>query len=128
MQYQEFIQAVQYNANLSSEAQTKQAIQASLETLSERILGNEASELADQLPEEIGAYLRGREGQMGEPFSLEEFYRRVSDREGVDGSTAAIHARAVFAAISAAATPGEREDVKNNLPDDYKELFEPVAL
>lgn len=127
MQYDEIKQAVQTNADLESAAQAEKAIKAALETLSERILGNEASDLADQLPEEMGTFLRGHEGEMGEPFSLEEFYRRVSDREGVDGPTAAIHARAVFSAINAAATPGEYGDMQSNLPPDYAELVQPAA-
>jgi len=128
MKYNEIMQAVQTTADLDSPDQAKKAIQASLETLSERILGNEANELADQLPEEMGAYLRGREGQTGERFSLEEFYRRVSEREGVDGPTAAIHARAVFSTINHAVTAGEYGDIKSNLPPDYAELLQPAAM
>jgi len=128
MHYTELTQNVQATANLGSREQAEQAIRAVLETLSERILGNEASELADQLPEEMGTYLRGREGQMGERFSLEEFYQRVSSREGVDAPTAATHTRAVFSVINAAVTAGEFADVKANLPDDYKELFAPASV
>jgi uncharacterized protein (DUF2267 family) len=124
MKYHEIAQAVQTTADLDSQEQANSAIKAALETLSERIVGDEASELADQLPEEIGTYLRGREGQMGERFSLEEFYRRVSDREGVDGPTAALHAKAVMSAINAAVTPGEYGDIQSNLPPDYKELLQ----
>ncbi|MEB3355647.1 MAG: DUF2267 domain-containing protein [Synechococcales bacterium] len=128
MQYIEVTKKVQATANLDSQNQAEQAIHAVLETLSERILGNEASELADQLPEEMGTYLRGREGEMGERFSLEEFYQRVSNREGVDAPTAATHTRAVFTVINAAVTAGEFADVKANLPDDYKELFAPAGI
>lgn len=124
MQYHEITQAVQTTAALESKEQAEQAIKAALETLSERILGDEASELADQLPEAIGTYLRGREGQTGERFPLEEFYRRVSDREGVDGPTAALHAKAVFSTINAAVTAGEYGDICANLPPDYKELLQ----
>jgi len=125
MKYDEFIKTVQMAASLDSKEQAKQAVQASLETLSERILGNEANHLADQLPEEIGTHLRGRGGEMGERFSLEEFYRRIGNREGVDGATAATHARAVFSTINSAVTTGEYNDIKSNLPPEYKELFAP---
>jgi uncharacterized protein (DUF2267 family) len=128
MKYDEFTNTVQAVANMDSKQQAERAIKAALETLSERILGNESSHLADQLPEEIGTYLRGREGQMGERFSLEEFYRRVSDREGVDGQTAATHTKAVFSALSAAVTTGEFEDMKSNLPADFKDLFAPQSV
>jgi uncharacterized protein (DUF2267 family) len=125
MKLNEFTTTVQTVADIDSKEQAEKAIRAALETLSERIVGDEASELADQLPEEIGQCLRGREGQMGERFSLHEFYQRVSQREGVDAPTAAIHARAVFATINSAVTSGEYDDMKSNLPEEYKELFAP---
>lgn len=128
MKYDEFIQTVQLAANLESKGQAEQAVKASLETLSERILGNEANHLADQLPEEVGQHLRGRAGEMGERFSLEEFYRRVGQREGVDGQAAATHVRAVFATLNSAVTTGEYNDIKSNLPPEYKELFAPAGV
>jgi uncharacterized protein (DUF2267 family) len=124
----EFTKTVQAVAEIDSKEKTEQAIRASLETLSERIMGDEASQLADQLPEEVGTYLRGREGQSGEAFSLEEFYRRVSQREGVDAPTAVYHAKAVLATLSSAVTAGEYDDIKANLPEDYKDLFAPAAV
>ena len=128
MKFDEFTNTVQTVADIDSKEHAEQAIRASLETLSERILGDEASELAAQLPEEIGQCLRGREGEMGERFSLEEFYQRVGQREGVDTPTAALHAKAVFATINAAVTSGEYQDIKSNLPKDFKELFAPEAV
>ena len=61
----------------------------------------------------------------GERFDLQEFYRRVADREG-SGCTerdARRHARATMAAIKAAITPGEFEHLVAQLPDDYAELL-----
>jgi uncharacterized protein (DUF2267 family) len=127
MNYKEFTDAVQKAAQLQSEEQTVKAIEATLTTLSERVVGKEASELAAQLPEEIGAYLRGREGEMGERFSLEEFYKRVSDRAGVSGSDAASYAKAIFATLNAAVSAGEYGDIKSNLPPDYQELVSQEA-
>jgi uncharacterized protein (DUF2267 family) len=128
MQHSDITKTVQAIANLDSREQAERAIRATLETLSERILGDEASNLADQLPGDLGTYLRGREGQTGERFSLQEFYQRVSDREGVDGQTAATHTRAVFAGLEIATTPGEFDDIKSNLPHEYKELFAPADV
>jgi uncharacterized protein (DUF2267 family) len=128
LNFSEFTSTIQTVADIDSKEQAERAIRASLETLSERILGDEASQLADQLPEEIGQCLRGREGKMGEPFSLEDFYQRVSNREGVDTPSAAMHARAVFVTINSAVTSGEYEDIKSNLPEEYKELFAPEEV
>ena len=107
MKYSEIIQNVQTTAQIDGKDKAEKAIQATLETLKERIIGDEASNLAAQLPEEIGKYLRGREGQNGEHFSLKEFYQRVGQAEEVDPTTAATHVRGSF--------PTRREVPRSNL-------------
>lgn len=123
MKHDEFIKHVQSVAQLNSKEEAESATRATLETIKERIVGNEASQLAAQLPKEFGEYLRGREGEDGQYFTIEEFYQRVSEKEGVEPTTAAIHARAVFSVLQAAVTPGEMADVRANFSDDYEDLF-----
>lgn len=123
MKYDEFIKHVQSIAQVDSRQAAEQATRATLETIAERIVGNESSQLAAQLPQELGQYLRGHEGENGHPFSLQEFYQRVSQKAGVEPVTAAVHARAVFAVLNQAVTPGEFADVKANFSEDYSELF-----
>lgn len=123
MKYDEFIKHVQSVAQLNSREQAENAIRATLETLKERIVGDEASQLAAQLPQEIGQYLHGREGENGQAFSLQEFVAKASEKEGLEPVAAAHHVRAVFAVLQQAVTPGEFEDVRLNLSDDYDELF-----
>jgi uncharacterized protein (DUF2267 family) len=123
MKRDEFLKHVQSVAQLSSREEAERAISATLETLAERIVGDEAKDLASQLPQEIGQYLRGREGQNGNHFPLKEFYQRVSEKEGVEPTVAATHARAVFTVLNAAVSPGEFADVRANLSEDYADLF-----
>ena len=123
MKYDQFIKHVQTLAQLDSRDEAESATRATLETIKERIVGNEASQLAAQLPKEMAEYLHGREGEDGQYFKVEEFYRRVSEKEGVDTTAAAIHARAVFNVLQQAVSPGEFADVRVNLSDDYDELF-----
>jgi uncharacterized protein (DUF2267 family) len=123
MKYDEFIKHVQSAAQLDSRQAAEQATRATLETVAERMVGNEASQLAAQLPEELGQCLRGHEGENGHPFSLQEFYQRVSQKAGVEPVTAAVQARAVFMVLNQAVSPGEFADVKANFSDDYSELF-----
>ncbi len=127
MQYSEIIKKVQTVAQIDDQTKAQKAIQATLETLKERIIGDEASNLAAQLPEEIGEYLRGREGENGQYFSLQEFYQRVGQIEGVDPTTAETHVKGIFSVLNSAVSPGEFDDIKNDLPDDYKALFAPAA-
>lgn len=56
-------------------------------------------------------------------FFLYEFIERVSQKEGVDLTAAATHAKAVFIVLASAVTPGEFADVRANFSEDYKELF-----
>lgn len=123
MKYDEFIKHVQTTAQLNSREEAERATKATLEAIKERIVGNEGKDLASQLPKEIGQYLRGREGEDGQHFPLEEFLARVSEKEGVDKTTAANHARAVFSVLQDAVSPGEFADVRANFSDDYAELF-----
>lgn len=128
MQYSEIIKNVQITAQIDDKAKAEKAIQATLETLKKRIVGDEASNLAAQLPEEIASHLRGREGENGQHFSLKEFYQRVGQLEGVDSTTAATHVQGVFSVLNSAVSPGEFKAVKANLSEDYEELFTAAAL
>lgn len=58
MQYDQFVGQVQHRAHLANSGQALRVIHATLETLNERLRGNEADDLAAQLPEEMGAFLR----------------------------------------------------------------------
>ncbi|MEB3215924.1 MAG: DUF2267 domain-containing protein [Nostocales cyanobacterium 94392] len=123
MKYEEFIKHVQSVAQVDSREQAERATRATLETIKERIVGDEAKDLAAQLPEEIAQYLRGREGENGQHFKLQEFIERVSKKAGVESTDAIMHIRAVFTVLQNAVSPGEFADFKHNFSDDYAELF-----
>jgi uncharacterized protein (DUF2267 family) len=124
MKHDAFIGQVQYRARLSSRGAAERATRATLETLAERLAGGEAKDLAAQLPPEIAEHLRGEWSAMGERFSLDEFFRRVSQREGADLPDAVFHARAVIEVLSEAVSRGEMDDVRAQLPAEFDRLFE----
>ncbi|MDX1614944.1 MAG: DUF2267 domain-containing protein [Candidatus Promineifilaceae bacterium] len=121
MRYQDFVGQVQHRSRLGEQGRAVGAIRATLETLSERIVSGEAENLADQLPREIGYYLR--QAKTRESFELDEFYQRVAQREEVDYPDAVHHARVVMSVVNEAATPGEMDKVRGQLPDEYDDLF-----
>jgi len=123
VKYDQFIKHVQEEAQLNSREDAERATRATLETIKERIVGNEASQLAAQLPKELAQYLHGREGEDGQYFKIDEFCQRVSAKEGVEQIVAVAHAKAVFAVLQQAVTPGEFADVRSNFSEDYEELF-----
>ncbi|HEX6484121.1 MAG TPA: DUF2267 domain-containing protein, partial [Ktedonobacteraceae bacterium] len=60
----------------------------------------------------------------GEPLSLDEFFQRVSNREGVPVQDAAYHARIIIALITEVVTMGEIENVRAQLPAEFRQLFD----
>ena len=121
MKHDEFVAEVRTLADLDDNQQAEKAIRTTLETLRERLAGNEPSNLADQLPEELADAVRGEGGR--ESFSLQEFYSRVAEKEGVDPTEAVRHARAVAAVLKAGVTTGEIDDIREQLKPEYEELF-----
>ncbi|MGE5620546.1 MAG: DUF2267 domain-containing protein [Sphingomonadaceae bacterium] len=122
MQYDRFVGLVQSRARLGTEGEAVRAIHATLETLGERLFGGEADNLAAQLPVEIGHYLK--EPASSESFDLDEFYRRVSVREGVELPLAIFHTRAVIDTLKEAVSPGILDKVLDQLPEEYdRQLF-----
>ena len=123
MKYDEFVGQVRSRANLETGEQARKAIQATLESLGERLAGNEANQLAAQLPQELTGYLQTIDANESESFSLEEFFRRVSLREGVAEPEASLHARVIIALISESVSMGEVQDIRAQLPADFAQLF-----
>lgn len=122
MEYKEFVGEVQHRAGLATEGEAVRAIRATLNTLAERLFGNEPENLAAQLPREIGHYVR--EIEKNESFDAEEFFRRVAEREELDLPLSMHHAKAVISVLEQAVSKGEMDDVRAQLPDDYARVFE----
>ena len=121
MKGERFIAEVRNLAELYTNEEAKKATRATLETLKERLAGYEPSNLAARLPPEIAPYVEGEGGR--EAFSVEEFYDRVAQKEGVGRDEVVGHARAVATVVQTAVTGGELDDVRSQLGDEYGELF-----
>lgn len=122
MQYAEFVGEVQHRARLPSRGDALRAIQATLETLAERIRPGDAEDLAAVLPPEMGTYLRDVETT--ERFSVDDFFLRVAAKETADLPDAAHHARAVIAVLQEGLPTVDVEQLRESLPDTYNPLFE----
>jgi uncharacterized protein (DUF2267 family) len=86
MKGEQFIAEVKNLAELDSNEDAQKTIRATLETLRERLAGNEPADLAAQLPPEIAPFVEGAGGQ--EAFSVQEFYERVAHKEGTKSEEA----------------------------------------
>jgi uncharacterized protein (DUF2267 family) len=123
VQYEEFLNKVQDRIGPAEPDEARRAITATLSTLSERISGGETSDLAAQLPQELKEPIQ-RSGEEAEAFSLEEFLRRIGEREGVNTDTAREHASAVMTVLRETVTGGELDDIRAQLPQEFTPLFE----
>ena len=121
MNGEQFIAEVKNLAEIETDEDAQKAIGATLETLRERLAGEEPSNLAAQLPPEIAPYVEGDGGR--ESFSVEEFYERVARKEGSSNDEAIRHARAIATVLQTAVTGGELEDIRSQLGNGYEELF-----
>ena len=127
MQHDEFIGQIQQRAQLPTRADAERVTRATLETLSERVPAGVATNLAANLPVEIGEHLRrtvplGVHDATGERFDSREFVARVAARSTVDEPFAADAARVVCEVADEATSGMIRSNVAESLPDDIRQL------
>ena len=121
MDYHEFLKIVQEQTGCSEKDEALKAIQATLETLGERLFQGEAEHLAAQSPKELQPFLV--DVQEHRKFDADEFVQMVGEKEGVDVGQAEAHARGVISVLTRAVSQGEIEDVISQLPQGLKKLF-----
>ncbi|NJL87333.1 MAG: DUF2267 domain-containing protein [Leptolyngbyaceae cyanobacterium SM1_1_3] len=127
MKHAEFLNTTQAVSQFDSTEAVESFVQSVFEVLANRIYGNEAKDLASQLPEEIAQYLRGHEGENGTYMDLQTFYSRIAERSQLDVAEIPQKVRGLFAVIQKAVTPGQFDHLKVNLSDEYAELFAPPS-
>lgn len=122
MQYQEFIDQVQHRARLTGSEAAEKATKATLETLAERLFGNEPEHISSQLPEGISRFLNGKKNKT--KYSITEFLERISEREEVELPDSVFHAKIVLDVLKDAVSKGEIEHIRDQLPQEFYRLFE----
>ncbi len=122
MRYEEFIERVQRRLGSAEADAAGRAPTATLGTLGECLSGEEADDLAAQLPKELKMPLT-RQSEDARPLSLEQFFQRVSEREGVGIDVARNHAAAVMKVLGEAASQGELRDVSSQLSPEVASLL-----
>lgn len=122
MDYSEFLGEVQHRIDEDDLGTAVKNTRAVLTTIGERIQADEAADLAAPLPMEIDRFLT--EAESGQRFDFDEYLERVADRADVDEGEAKIRAQAVTALVGDVVPGGEMDDVQDDLPADYEDLFE----
>ena len=119
-----FIRQVANRAAIDAD-EARQAIDAVLETLAMRIAGGEVDDLRARLPVPFHPALdRGKalSGGKAMRIRLDDFVRRVAEREGISLDRALEHVSAVLRAVREAVGEQEFLDVTAQLPAEYEAL------
>ena len=120
MEYEEIVAVVrQASGGIGSEAADR-ALQATLQTLAERLPRGEARHIVQELPAELKPWIHTETD--AEAFDIDEFLVRAAKREETDVETALRHARAVFFALGDALSPEAVAHVAASLPQTFDPL------
>jgi uncharacterized protein (DUF2267 family) len=118
--YERFVTIVEQVARVRRE-DAERAIRTTLRTLAERIDPGEARDLAEELPQELAPWVAT--AGPAERFDVDEFVRRIAERDGVDQPTAERRAEAVFVALGRTLSDKEFADLVAELPKDFSPLL-----
>ena len=122
MQFDDFITRVQEQARLDTREESVQLTRAVLETLGERLDRKVRNGLEAQLPNELKEFLLAR-AEHGDLYDVHEFYNRVGARADLTYRDATERTRQVISVLREAIPGGEIEDIREDLPPEYQELF-----
>jgi uncharacterized protein (DUF2267 family) len=122
MQYDAFITQVQEQTGLDTREEAATLTRAVLETLGERLDRKVRNGVEAQLPNELKELFLGR-GEHSQQYDLQEFYHRIGARADLTQEDAKERTRQVFSVLRQAVPAGEIEDVLEDLPPEYRELF-----
>lgn len=122
MTYDNFLGEVKKRTPLRNQMETSAAVTATLYTLAERLPLEERENLAAQLPLDMKklVYLDGA----AQNFSLDDFFNRVSERMETDREQAEMVSNEILKILSESVSAGEIDDLKENMPVEFYELFE----
>lgn len=125
MKHDEFVGRVQHRAELPTRGRAIRVTRAVLTTLGERLQPGEASDLAAELPLEIDWFIH--DADSGQIFDYQHFIQRVAERANAEYADANYYAQVVVDVVSETTSENELDDVKDQLPEDYDDLFELIG-
>jgi uncharacterized protein (DUF2267 family) len=120
MDYEKIIEVTRRASGGMGGEAAERALQATLQTLAERLPRGEARHILQELPAELKPFIHTVTDV--EAFGIDEFLDRVANREGTDIETALLHARAVFFALGDALSPDAVEHLAASLPQTFAPL------
>ncbi|MEG3628223.1 DUF2267 domain-containing protein [Streptomyces poriticola] len=122
MRLDDFLTRVRDRGEYHSQEEAEQVSEAVLWVLASRIVPDEASDLASELPAPLDDVLRLERGTP-ESFGREEFLRRVAQQTGARPRTAEWDACAVLSTVSDSVPSGRLSHLLAQLPPGWADLF-----
>lgn len=126
MDTQTFYRTVRERLGQCEREEAKRGTAAVFRALRDRLMPDEADQVAAQLPSPLKAVWSEGDAAERTPLKMdrEQFYERVRGDVGLlTAQEAQWLTLAVFAALKGSLSPGEAEDVMAQLPKDLKEVW-----
>jgi len=117
------INAVQAETDLEDRQQTRIAIETALALLVRRITPGEATDFIAQLPSLLQPSLRTLAPGPDKAIDRKTVLAELSRQLGLDAVQAERLIGPVIGTIAKAISPGQAEDIRNQLPEDLRGLF-----
>lgn len=125
--FRRFLNAVRDGAALEDLDRAETALLVVLRSLLRRLTPEEARHLLAQLPSVLHEELRTVPPGPDKSITLETMEEELAKRLDVDRSRAATLLAQIGSTIATSVSPGEMEDVRNQLPASMRSIFEPSA-
>lgn len=123
MRYDEFVARVQELGSIEEREATERVTKVTLGQLARLLEPGEAQNLASQLPDGLKRPVLDAADDQAE-MKLDDFFEEVRKASGADMYTVGERrARAVIEVLGESITRGEIQDVFNQLPGEFLELF-----
>lgn len=137
MDYNDFVGEVQHRIEAGSFGEAVRTTRSVLETLGERLTEGEATDIASPLPTEIDRYLIQVKNE--QKYDRDEFIEHVQEKMNyndivlltryskpaeVDQAEIVYRIKAVMALLAEEAPGGEIQDLEQQLPEGFEDLFE----
>lgn len=124
MPIDEILDRIRNQTDVDTDEQARAILEATLETLGERLSYEESTDIADFLPEDIATEVVDWDSESESSFGIDEFLDRVADRSGAsDRGQAQQWAQATMEAMENEAIGRELRRARQPLPDEYDTLF-----
>lgn len=124
MSTEAIVDGIRNRTDIDAEDRARATLEATLQTLGERLSREEGKDLASFLPEDVETEVIDWDSASEGEFGIEEFLDRVAERADADSrEQAQQYAQATIASLTADVREPELQRAAQQLPAEYDTLF-----